>query len=305
MSWKVWKQPLERANEELQNGYRKGLNLSDWNTALSCFNLAFEFYSKAEDSTNAKLAKALASFSKALVSPQAVENWTDAADEISNTGLSEIDVTQTVPVKDLVQECRLKAMELSAKLSTNSLDKAAQLEEIAKQYMVFDGTSLLIPLLLEKQQTTGELKAHRVFAEAAQLRGNEEIDLDPKQASEFYRMAAMHLQAAGDVGASQILSGKADDSSATALCYFCGREVTGRGVNFVYMKAQLTRFIEKQNSNKVFPSSSNGMVVACLGCHSAITTAADEIAKTYYDKVEDELRAVEAEIAQVRRAAKL
>jgi hypothetical protein len=300
MSWKVWKQPSERAAEEFQNGYRKGLNLSNWNSAVSCFSSAYELYNNLGDGANAALARALALFSKALANPQIAENWANAAIGLSNIGLTEINVTQAVPTKDLVQESNLKASELKARNTVNNLEKASQLEEIAKQFLAFGGKGLIIPLLLEKQQTTGQAKAHRMIAEASQLRGNEEIDINPKHASEFYRMAAIHMKTAGDLESSQYLSRKAEDFSASALCYFCGREVTGKDINFVYMKAELTRFIEKQNAARILPSTSANMVVACKGCHSAITIAADEIARAYFDRVEAELRKLEAEISQLK-----
>ena len=74
MSWKVWKQPIERASEEFQKGYEKGLNLSDWNSAVSSFSSAFELYNKAGDRANAELSRALAVFSNALVYPDKTEN---------------------------------------------------------------------------------------------------------------------------------------------------------------------------------------------------------------------------------------
>lgn len=115
MSWKVWKQPLERAKEEFGNGYKKGLNLSDWSSAFSHFNSASEFYSAGGDQASAKVAKALAIFSRSLIDPKKVENWTDAAAALVTSGVSEINVTQTVSPASLAQECKLKAFELRAR----------------------------------------------------------------------------------------------------------------------------------------------------------------------------------------------
>ena len=309
LSWKVWKQPLERAREEFENGYRKGLNLSNWNSAFSCFNSAYELYNKAGDQTNARVALTLATFSRALVEPQRIENWADASNALKALGIAEINVTRTVSTEILAQECDLKALELRAKSVESSIERATQLEDVAKKYLSFGGQSLLISLLLEKKQTTGQIKAHRIIAEAAKLRGDEIVDLSPKNASEFYRMAAIHMKTAGDLESFQYLSGKADDFSTTARCFFCGREVHGKEVNFVYMKAKLTRFLEKQNESQVLPSIlSPNSVIACKGCYSAITIAADEIAKRYFDKVEAELREfkanVDSEISRLKSRVK-
>ena len=299
MSWKVWKDPLERAAEELQKGYLKGLNLADWNTAYSSFNSAFDLYSKAGDRANADLARALCLFSRALANPNVDENWTNAGAALNYTGLPQINITTDIPTKDIAQECNLKAIELRNRKAFTNLERAALLEDTAKQYLAFGGKSLMIPLLLQKQQITGTAMAHIIIAEAAILRGDAELDSDPKHASEFYRMAAIHMKTAGNVNSSAQLSRKAEDFAATALCYFCGREVIGKEINFVYMKAQVTRYIEKQNAAKVLPSTSGNMVVACKVCHSAITIAADDIARAYFDQVQRQIQRLEAEIANL------
>jgi hypothetical protein len=73
------------------------------------------------------------------------------------------------------------------------------LEEIAKKYLSIGARSLYVPTLLEKKQISGQAKAHRIIAEAARIRGDEILDLDPKSGSEFYRMAAIHMKTAGDL----------------------------------------------------------------------------------------------------------
>jgi hypothetical protein len=287
----VWKQPLQRAREEFENGYRKGFNLSNWNSALSCFNSAYELYSREGDQANAQVAWTLATFSKALIEPGRIENWVNASNALKTVGIAEIEITQPVPTETLAQECELKASELKARSMTVSAQKAEQLEEVAKKYLSLGTRSLLISLLLEKHQTSAQIKAHRIIAEAAKLRGDDILDLSPENASEFYRMAAIHMKTAGDLESFQQLSRKADDFSTTARCYFCGREVHGKEVNFVPMKAHLTKFLEKQTENQALPTIlSANSVIACKGCHSAITMAADEIAKKYFDFVEAELK---------------
>jgi hypothetical protein len=292
LSWKVWKQPLERAKEEFENGYKKGFNLSNWDLAFSCFNSAYELYTKAGDQPNARVAWTLATFSKALIEPGRIESWVNASNALKNVGIAEINVTQPISTETLAQECELKASELKARSIATSAQRAEQLEEVAKKYLAFGGRSLLVSLLLEKRQDSAQIKAHRIIAEAAKLRGDDILDLSPKNASEFYRMAAIHMKTAGDLDSFQQLSGKAEDFSTTARCYFCGREVHGREVNFVPMKAHLTKFLEKQTENQALPTTlSTNTVIACEGCHSAITFAADEIAKRYFDFVEAELKA--------------
>ena len=297
----MWKQPLERAQEEFDNGYKKGINLSDWASAYSNFNSAFEFYSQAGDYPNANVAKALALISKALWEPQRNENWTDAAAALLTSGAQEINVTQTISTESLAQECKLKAFELRANNRASILERADEFEKIAKEYLSMGGRSLMLPLLMEKKQISSQGLAHKFIADAAKLRGDEAIGQDPKKAADFYRMAAIHMKSAGDLKSFQSLSGKADDFSATAICYFCGREVSGRDVNFVNMKANLTTFLVNQNATRILPSNvSSNAVIACKGCHSAITIAADDIAKRYFERVEEELRALRSEISSLK-----
>jgi hypothetical protein len=302
MSWKVWKQPLERAREEFQNGYQKGLNLSDWNAAFSHFNSASEFFSAGGDQANAKVAKALAIFSRALLDSKRAENWTEAAAALVTSGLNEINVTQTVSTSSLAQECKLKAFELRARSKTVPSEIANELEETAKEYLSIGNRSLLLPLLLERKQVSAQNLGHKLIADASKLRGDEIVNRDSKKAAEFYRMAAIHMKAAGDLSSFQSLSGAADDFSTVAACYFCGREVSGKEINFVSMRANLTTCLREKISTQVLPSSlSQDTVIACKGCHSAITIAADQIAKRYFDRVEAELRELRAEVNELNR----
>jgi hypothetical protein len=297
MSWKVWKQPLERAREEFENGYRKGLNLSDWNAAFSHFSSASELFSATGDEANAKVASALAAFSRALIDPRRADNWSDAAAALVTSGISEINVTQDVSTKSLTQECKLKALELRARSRTTPSEAASELEETAKEYLSMGNLSLVLPLLLEKKQVTAQNIGHKLIADASKIRGDEIVNRDSGKAAEFYRMAAVHMKAAGDLNSFQSLSGTADDYSTVAACYFCGREVSGKEINFVSMKANLTTCLREKISAQVLPSSlSQDTVIACKGCHSAITIAADQIAKKYFDRIEAELRELRAAV---------
>jgi hypothetical protein len=310
LGWKVWKQPLERAKEEFANGYKKGLNLSDWGSAFSHFNAASELFNAGGDQASAKVAMALTIFSRALIDPRKVDNWTDAAAALVRSGVSEINVTQNVSTESLAQECKLKAFELRAGSRTVSSESASELEETAKEYLAMGNRSLLLPLLLEKKQVSAQNLAHKLIADASKLRGDEIVNLDSKKAAEFYRMAAIHMKAAGDLESSQNLSGRADDFSTVAACYFCGREVSGKEINFVSMRANLTTCLREKVTAQVLPSSlSPDTVIACKGCHSAITFAADQIAKRYFDRVEAELHefkaAVNSDISELKRRTRV
>jgi len=297
MSWKVWKQPLERAREEFENGYRKGLNLSDWNEALSHFNSASELFREVGDEANAKVARALATFSKALTDPRRADNWSDAAAAFVTSGISEVNVTQNVSTESLTQECKLKALELRARSKTGPSEIASEFEEIAKEYLSLGNQDLVLPLLLEKKQVTAQNLGHKLVADASKIRGDAIVNRDAGKAAEYYRMAAIHMKAAGDLNSFQSLSGTAEDYSTVAACYFCGREVSGKDINFVTMKANLTTCLQEKISAQVLPSSlSPDTVIACKGCHSAITIAADQIAKKYFDRIEAELRELRAAV---------
>ncbi len=301
MSWKVWKQPIERAQEEFDNGYKKGLNLSDWNSAFNSFREASEFYSKAGDPISAKVANALALFSRALSDPNKSENWTDAAASLLNSGTNNINITQLVSVETLAQECKLKAFELRARNMPTATDSAPELEKTAKEYLSMGNKNLMLPLLMNKQQISSQSFAHILIADAARLQGDQSLGADPKIAADYYRKAAIHMKAAGDVSSFQSLSGKADDYSTTAVCYFCGREVSGKDINFFSMRATLTAYLASKSTSQVLPSSlAPNTVIACQGCYSAITIAADEIAKGYYDRVEVEIAQLKQEISQLR-----
>lgn len=299
LSWKIWKGDRERAEEEFKKGHEKGLNLSDWNSAFSHFASAYQLYNRAGDQTQARVSLGLTAFSKALSDPHKFENWSSASTSLKALGKVKINVTTTVSAELLSQECDLKTEELKAWKIENLSQRAEKLEEVAKGYLSIAKYSLLVPLLLEKKQISGQAKAHRIIGEAAKLRGDEIADLSPKEAGEFYKKAAIHMKTAGELEAFRKFSEKATSSSVAAQCYFCGREVHGKEINFVYMKANLTRFLGKQTEGQVLPSTlSPNSVVACRGCHSAITIAADEIAKKYFDVLDARLSKLTALIEE-------
>jgi hypothetical protein len=235
-----------------------------------------------------------------LLDSKRAENWTEAAAAIVTSGLNEINVTQTVSTSSLAQECKLKAFELRARSKAVPSEIANELEETAKEYLSIGNRGLLLPLLLERKQVSAQNLGHKLIADASKLRGNEIVNRDSKKAAEFYRMAAIHMKAAGDLNSFQSLSGTADDFSTVASCYFCGREVSGKEINFVSMRAKLTTCLREKISTQVLPSSlSQDTVIACKGCHSAITIAADQIAKRYFDRVEAELRDLRAAVEEL------
>jgi hypothetical protein len=218
------------------------------------------------------------------------------------SGISEINVTQNVSTKSLTQECKLKALELRARSKKIASEVASELEETAKEYLSLGSLSLVLPLLLERKQVTAKNLGHKLVADASKMRGDEILNQDSEKAAEFYRMAAIHMKAAGDLNSFQSLSGTADDYSTVAVCYFCGREVPGKEINFVSMRANLTACLQEKISAQVLPSSlSKDTVIACKGCYSAITIAADQIAKKYFDRLEAELHALREEVETLGR----
>ena len=218
------------------------------------------------------------------------------------SGVSKINVTQNVSTKGLTQECKLKAIELRARSKKATSEAAGELEEIAKEYLSLGSQELVAPLLLNKKQVTAQNLGHKLIADASKMRGDEIVNRDAGKAAEFYRMAAIHMKAAGDLSSFQSLSGTAEDYSTVAACYFCGREVSGKEINFISMRANLTTCLREKISSQVLPSSlSEDTVIACKGCHSAITIAADQIAKKYFDRVEAELRELKAAVNELNR----
>lgn len=179
MSWKLWKTSSERAREEFENGYRKGLDCSNWNSAISYFSSAYRLYEKAKDYSNSKVALALANFSAALGEPQNFEGWIKASDALRSLDALDVFVLNKIPANVLAIQCSLNAKELQIEHVGNVAEKIARLEELATNYSSISDKTLAT-LLTQKEQINGKTMVQRIVTKVTKIKErleNERIDV--------------------------------------------------------------------------------------------------------------------------------
>lgn len=305
MPFKFLKSPLEQAEIDYKAAYDKGLNLGKYDVAQERFSDAAREYSEGGDQLRAFLANSLASFMGCLCSPHNPRLWRDAARNLQSLGEIDVFVPTAAKASILSKECIFVASEIEANNVLDMNRKAQMLEDVAKNYLSLGNTKLTVLALIERQDFTGIIKANILAATADKMRGDTVVDMDPKKAAEYYQKSALRLKTIGESKGFSEYDKKARLTSEPAKCWFCGREVYGRDVHFVPMKSVITPYQQQHMGKSVLPSIHQpDKVLACKACHSAITTAADEIAKGYYSilKIElSELRSyIEREISRLR-----
>lgn len=305
MPIKFFKSPLERAEIDYKAAYDKGLNLGRYDIAQERFSDAAREYSEGGDQLRAALANSLASFMGCLCSPRNSQLWRDAARNLQALGEVEISVPTATRASILSKECILVASETDSDNIPDLNQKAQMLEEAAKNYLLLGNAKLTVPTLTERRDLTATIKANILAATADKLRGDAIVSLDPKKAGEYYQKSALRLKTIGDTKSFSEYDEKARLTSEPGKCWFCGREIYGRDIHFVPMQSVITPYQQQHMGEGVLPSAyPPDQVIACKACHSAITIAADNIAKEYYNKLKSDIselrRYIEQELSRLR-----
>lgn len=306
MTLKFWKPVLEKAEIDFNAAYEKGLNLGKYDVAQRLFSESARLYAEGGDHSKAMLANALEAFTGALCTSRNSQSWRHAADVIQPLGNIEIRVPTPTKASDLSKECLLISSELEAQNIQDLNQKAESLENVGRNYLSLGNTKLIVSAHIDRLDLTGMTKANLLAANADALRGDALIQIDPKKASEYYQKAAIRLKTIGESVRSSEWEEKVRLASEPAECWFCGREVYGRDIHFVSMKSIITPYQQQHMSDSTLRSAyPPNAVAACKACHSAITIAADDIAKEYYNILKRELddfrKHMEQELSSIRR----
>ncbi len=194
LSWKIWKTPAKRAQEEFQNGYEKGLRRSQWNRASSHFYSAYKLYTKAGDQDSGRIAWALAALSEVLAEPRK-ENWFRAANELGKLGAKIIDAPRQIKADILAQECYLTGLESHLESVDDPTEKLSLMEKLTQGYQSLSDSVLTIPLLLGKPKSDGETKAQKMLSRTTEFR--KQIESQNLKHIQLWREGKVKLDANG------------------------------------------------------------------------------------------------------------
>jgi hypothetical protein len=134
---------------------------------------------------------------------------------------------------------------------------------------------------------------------------------NPLAAAEHFQTAQQYWIQAGNESRAQSVGAQVGQLALQAKCWFCGREGTGHGIQFVSLPIDQDVSGLKGTEGSPLPSldASSRNVYVCKGCYSAAWGLADRIASQRASEVEArllaEIRAMEqrlqSRIAVVQR----
>jgi hypothetical protein len=282
--------------------------------ALQNYKSASTKFSKQGNMMLSRLADGYAAIVAIAQSPSNTSVYHPAVQSASSLG----DVTLKLGLKEisapaLANEIQLLASEidtlnLRAMTSAEHAEKARRLNELALRFRSETAdTVLILPELFFKQSILGESKAASLSAYAEEEMGESLVLDNPKAAAEHYQTARLLWMQAGRQELADGAASRVRSYGRAAICWFCGREISGEGVHFLPMPSDLTDLLKKTTKGSALPAfdSSQSSIYACKGCHSAIHKLADALAlermRELETRINVQLNQIRASIEETRR----
>lgn len=305
MSWKIWKKPEERFKEE----WDKAISLRNqgkWKDASEHFSKAASLADEASGAQFKKqgmIAKAFAALYLAVDAKNA-DNLLRCHDAFSKL---DPDTTLEIPYKvkagEVAEEARILADE--ARLPQVSLDNlteypseiADKFETLSQSYLGLGRENLVLADLFKISGTAYKM-AFKYMGFSRLLKGIAEEKRDPAKAVEYYAEAMGNFGQAMLEDFKNYLDQRCKKLGNVAKCWFCGRDVQGEGIHYVYMDTIMTPYLQEKFGAESPPSLKELKIVACIACYEAIHIVADLVARAYYEKAMAALRQVEKELTE-------
>ena len=114
---------------------------------------------------------------------------------------------------------------------------------------------------------------------------------NPMAAAEHFQAAQQWWIQSGDPGRAQAAAQRVEQLAFRARCWYCGREGSGYGVQFVSMPVDAEISGLKLDGPAPLPSmdGSGRFLFVCKGCNSAMRLLSDSIAREHAEEVERHL----------------
>lgn len=314
MSWKIWKESHERAQEEWNKAYEKGVNQKNWKEAINHFKSAASLFGKSKD-PNAKIEAnksiALAWLYTALLSPT-IENLLACSKAMDAIGDQTLKIPYDAKASDIAIETRVLAREKELNQKRSQTKTKEEIKKLAEEFekLSYEFMNLqrdfVINTLFELK-INGFSKGQKMLAISRFLLGLLEEDNNPTKALEYYSEALGYSKSISeDV---EVINKRIKAMSIVAKCWFCGREIQGENVHFVYLPASFTPYIYNKFSADKPHTFSNGAIVACQTCYSALSDLSDKIAQEYYKQavalIQNAVKTLQAQIDELVRQIRM
>jgi hypothetical protein len=217
----------------------------------------------------------------------------------SNFGAGEIRLgPRAISASDLATQMELTAREanlmIAIQFSSESPEAIASgLQALANDYRSLGNQVLYLPELFSQQAISTEPRVPVLMALSYETLGKGLEGRDPLSAAEHFQTAQQFWAQAGDDARAHAAATRVGNLAFQAKCWFCGREGTGHGIQFVSLPISESVAGLKESAQSPLPSvdGSGRMVFACKGCFSAAQGLADRIAIQRVSEAEARLQA--------------
>jgi len=301
----LFKSPTEKADDEFQKAYEKGVNLGRmyWPTAVSHFQEASTHYTEAGNTQKAKETKALALLFSALGTKNP-DLWSQVGKAMSDCDNAQLNVGFSVSSDELSKESLVLSKEygVMAQFTPDSASQAqvADLRDLAQKYLELAGSDLAVWKLLG-QSIDPQRRAYYLLGLASLVDANSVIDSDPKKSASLLSEAVAQLDLAGDDYRNVRPSALQERENAAKIgkCWFCGREVQGLTYHYVALNADITGYTRAHYGSEVPATMEGNNVLACMACYSSFKNVSDQIASMYYQKAMQEIRTLSQRVSDI------
>jgi hypothetical protein len=300
MSWKIWKKTEERMKEEWNKAISVR-NQGKWREAAEHFFKAASLAEETQDPQFKKeglVANALGTLYLA-VDTRSADNLRSCHNAFSKLDPETVlEIPYKVKASEIAEETKILAEEACLpqinleKLNEYPSELSNKFEELAVAYLTLQRENLVLSDLLKITGTT-QVLAYKYMGFSRLLKGSAEEKRDPAKAVEHYAEAMGYFGQAMLQDHKSYLEHRCAQLSNVAKCWFCGRDIQGEGIHYVYMQTILTPYLKEKFGAESPPSLKEFDIVACLACYEAIRIAADLIARVYYEKAMAALREAE------------
>jgi hypothetical protein len=194
-------------------------------------------------------------------------------------------------------ECELTIRKLRALAGSDKMQSAKDLQQVAMDFQTkFGDRNLVIPEIFRHDATvTGMTEFFNLMAVSYEMMSEATVWSDPSQAAEYEQIAMGYRQQNGQSGEAN--AKRMREFSMTCKCWICGRIAVGEGVHFYSAPADVSPSLTKDSTGvaRSDPDDQRHIYI-CRACYSAVSNRSDEIARVYYDRGIQDLRATEARL---------
>jgi len=291
LAWKIWKPADERLREEWDKAISLR-NQSKWKEASDHFLKVSSLSEEARDPQSkgqGPIAYALAMLYLA------VEAGSSDSFSMCHNAFSKIDpeTILEIPYEATAREIAEESMILSGEHSLPNVEPgnvgvqdpeaaARRFEMIAQSYMNLGRETLVLGDLLKINPNVYQ-RAFRCLGLSRLLMGLSQESRDPDKAVQYYSEAVGYFTQAGLEQYKSYVDDRNRKLASVAKCWFCGRNVQGEEVHYVYIDTLLTGYLRDRSESESPLPTKDSRIAACLACYEAIRMMADRIAKYYHE----------------------